>query len=146
QGGGSFGMSPPTANTLSDNAWRNWLLKHRDEVFARWLHDLPRGHETDPQFAAGWPPVEAQLKGGLTQDAQAWGGWRSRHGGLWGQRGDRAAGPSGAGTDIATGVFLVLFAGCMWMFVRQALAALPVPAKVAALPEAKPRRAAARRR
>jgi hypothetical protein len=120
--GGQIGMAPPGANALSQNAWGNWLLKRRDELFARWLRDLPRGHENDVQFRMAWPAIEQQLTTGLKGDAAVWGGWRARHGGLFEHIGDRVAGPSGTGTDVATAVFLAMFAGCIWFVARQAVA------------------------
>jgi hypothetical protein len=86
------------------------------------------------------------MSAGLAQDASGWGGWRSRHGGLLEYLGDRIAGQSGTGTDIATGVFLLFFGGCVWMFVRQALMAAPSPARIAVREKAKPRLARARKR
>jgi hypothetical protein len=122
QGGGQFGMAQATMNSLSESAWRNWMMKRRDELFARWLRELPRGHENDMQFRMGWPPIQQQLMTGLRGDAEAWGGWRARHGGALEHLGDRVAGQSGVGTNVATAAFLALFAGCMWLFGRQGLA------------------------
>jgi hypothetical protein len=127
---GQFAMTPPSMNTLSENAWRNWLMKHRTEVFAKWLAELPRGHENDPMFRANWPQFEMQLKTGLQLDETGWGGWRGRNGGKLEYLGDRVAGPSGRGTDVATGVFLVLFAGCMWLLGREAISKAPRPVEV----------------
>ncbi len=121
-GSGRFGMSQATADTLTENSWGNWLLKHRSELYGKWLVELPRGNENDPLFQANWPNAAQELKKGIQTDVTAWGGWRERNGGLLEHLGDRVAGQSGRGTDIATGLFLALFAGCMWVFGRQALA------------------------
>jgi hypothetical protein len=142
QGGGQFGSSPPTADTLSEGAQRNWTRKHKIEIFEKWLRELPRGHENDPTFAANWPGVAEQLRSGIASDA-AWGGWYARHDGRLEYLGDRVAGQSGAGTEIATGVFLLFFAGCVWLFVRQALIA--TPARIVR-EKAKPRVAGVRKR
>jgi hypothetical protein len=121
QGSGQFGMAQPTMRSLSEHAFGNWMMKRRDELFARWLRDLPRGHENDIHFRVNWPQVQQQLVTGLKQDATAWGGWRGRNGGALEHLGDRVAGPSGNGTNVATALFLAMFAGCLWLCGRQAL-------------------------
>jgi 4-amino-4-deoxy-L-arabinose transferase-like glycosyltransferase len=132
QGGGQFGLAPQTANALYETAWRNWLLKRRTELFSRWLRELPRGHEADPLFQAGWPPAEQQLKTGLQLDAENWGGWRARHGGSLEHLGDHAAGQSGTGSDVAAALLVLLFVGCLWPLARQAMAPAPALAKATA--------------
>jgi hypothetical protein len=129
QGGGRFGMAQPFTNSLSENAWRNWALKRRDEVFARWLGDGPYGHTHNSQVRIGSLQIHPHVRTWLQGDAAAWGGWRGRHGGALDHLGDRVAGQSGVGTNVATAVFLALFAGCMWLFARQALTSrTPAPA------------------
>ncbi|HTM49078.1 MAG TPA: hypothetical protein VL285_10370, partial [Bryobacteraceae bacterium] len=89
-------------------------------------------------FRAAWPSFEEQITKGLQEDETAWGGWYARHGGALEHLGDRVAGESGSGTDVATGAFLALFAGCIWLFTRQAIAA-PRPVSATA---ARPRKGA----
>ena len=129
-GSGQFGKAPPTAETLSEPAWTNWLRKHRAEIFARWLVSLPRGNEGDLLFRANWPPLEQQIKTGLHNEATGWGGWKERNGGVLTHLGDRVAGASGRGTEVASWLFLAQFAGMMWLLARQAFPRerAPVPA------------------
>lgn len=140
-GGGRFGIAPAGATALAEVPWRNWLLKRRTEVFARWLAELPRGHENDAMFQAGWPEVERELKTGLQRDEVNWGGWRARHGGSLTHIGDHVAGESGRGTDVASVLLVALFAGCLWLLAKQAMAPAAVPAAASSV-----RSAAASRR
>lgn len=143
QGQGQFAMSPQSANSLSERAQGAWTLKHRAGMYQRWLEDFPRGRENDVMFRVNWPNLARQLKAAIAAEAEAWGGWHARHGGVLGHLGDRAAGETGTGTDVASGVFLLMFAGCMWLFARQALAAAPVAVKAA--PPSRRRASKARR-
>lgn len=139
-GGGRFGMAPPGADALSQTAWQNWLMKRRTEVFAQWLRELPRGHENDPLFLAGWPGVEKELKTGLEREEKNWGGWPARHGGLLTHIGDHVAGQSGFGTNVASIVLAALFAACLWPLARQAMTPVRTPAATPARSAAASRR------
>jgi hypothetical protein len=145
QGNGQFAMSQPTSSSLTQAAWGNWLLKRKDEIFAKWLGELPRGRENDPLFLVNWKRFEQQLKTGLADDAANWGGWRGRHGGALTHLGDHVAGESGRGTDIASGLFALLFAGCIALLAREAITGKPAPAAKTA-PAARPKGAPSRTR
>jgi hypothetical protein len=122
---GRFQTTGGTPDSLAEAPWLNWTLKHRGELYARWLQEAPRGNERNNRFRALWPQVSGILVDGLRDDRDNWGGWAARHGGNLGHLADWAGGLSGGGTEIATGTFVLLFAGCLVLLLRQALESAP---------------------
>jgi len=141
--GGQLRRTDPTPLMLNEKAWQNWLSKHQGELFPRWLRDLPRGHEADPRFQAQWQRIEPELRSAIADHARDWGGWPERHGGEFRYLGDWVGGDSRFGTDAASAIVLLLFAGGVWLMWRErpefAAVAVPKP------PEAAPRKKKARR-
>jgi len=136
---GAIHRDDPTPLSLSDVAWQNWEAKHQWEMYNRWLRDLPGGHEADPRFQEQWAQLRPILTTALNDMTVNWGGWQARHGGVVDYLGDSVAGRSGAGTDIASAIVVLLFAcGCA-LVIRMPLPATE-PVAVAA-----PRRKKARR-
>jgi hypothetical protein len=109
----------PTELSLSDAAWGNWSAKHQLEIYRRWLRDLPVGHDADPTFQAQWAKGKPLLLDGVRDLEVNWGGWPDRHGGVIAYLGDSVARLGGFGTDLASGVVLLMFvSGCalmIWM-------------------------------
>jgi len=132
----------PTELALSDTAWANWEAKHRVELYQRWLRELPAGHEADPAFQSQWSQLRPMLEQSLHDFDVNWGGWPRRHDGVLAYVGDTVAEPTGAGTDIASAITVLLFAcGCA-LILRMPLAVKQTVAAAAAAP---PRRKKARR-
>jgi hypothetical protein len=132
-----------TPESLGENPWHNWWIKRRGELSERWLAELPRAHQGDRLFAYSWPQVRGILADAIHDDAVNWGAWGARHGGRVDFLGDWAAGLSGGGSDIASGVFLLMFAGCVVLLLRETMTtAHPVKAAPVRRPVT---RAAARR-
>jgi hypothetical protein len=110
---GAIHRDDPSPLSLSDVAWQNWAAKHQWEMYSRWLRDLPAGHEGDPHFQEQWTQLRPMLHEGLDDYKVNWGGWPERHGGVIDYLADSVAGPTGAGTDIASAFVVLLFAcGC----------------------------------
>lgn len=107
---GQFGEALPP-DSLSSTAWENWYRKHLYALTGRWLQEMPQQHGADPVFQSQWPIAKANLDRQRLEWARNWYGWWNRNGGEVRFLGDRAAGPDGRGTGIATVVLLVLTAG-----------------------------------
>ena len=123
--GGRFDLAAPTSHSLSRQAWRNWQMKHRAGLHEKWLRELPRGHEADPEFQAAWKEFEIGVKRGLQDEEVNWQGWAKRHGGQAQYLGDLVAGSSGRGTDIASVAFLLMYGACLGLMVRHFLHGIP---------------------
>ena len=109
---GTTGGSRDAASSRSDG-WRN-------------CRAVMRG---DRLFAYSWPQVRGILTDAIHDDAANWGAWGARHGGRVDFLGDWAAGTSGGGSDIASGLFLLMFAGTVVLLLRETMAtAHPVKA------------------
>jgi hypothetical protein len=111
-----------TPESLGENPWHNWWIKRRGELSERWLAELPRAHQGDRLFAYSWPQLRGILTDAIHDDAVNWGAWGARHGGHVNFLGDWAAGASGGGSDIASGLFLLMFAGCVVLLLRETMA------------------------
>jgi hypothetical protein len=138
--GTSGWREPPTEFALSETAWGNWAAKHQVGMYQRWLRDLPVGHEADPAFQAQWSQLRPMLEEGIHDFDVSWGAWPRRHGGVIAYLGDSVAGRSGAGTDIASAVVLLMFVfGCV-LVVRMPQPATKTVAKAAPVQRKKARR------
>ncbi len=79
-----------TADSLSESAWSNWILKHQ---YAQ-LVELSRSREL--AAAVG----QTQIQKWFAIDQEFWHGWYSRNNGTIGFLGDHTAGESGIGATI----------------------------------------------
>ena len=98
-----------TADSLSQSAWSNWMLKHQ---YAQ-LVELSQSRE----LAAAVGPAQIQKWFALDQDF--WHGWYSRNNGTIGFLGDYTAGESGLGATILMFIMIALaiaLAGFMLKF------------------------------
>ncbi len=114
-------------DALGGAAWVNWFWKSRDELHQQWIAELG----TMPQT----PSVRRfadEMRTEIGKNSRNFGGWYGRHGGHITFLGDRLAGPSFAGIDGPSVLFLILFVALMRAFGREsfrfARAALPEPA------------------
>jgi hypothetical protein len=108
---GTFGQLQPP-DSLSSGAWSNWFLKHYYALTGRWLEQLPRQYGTDPAFQSQWPLFRAGAEKRRLTLIGPWYGWWQRNGEAR-YFGDFVAGRDGSGTNAATAVLLLLFAGLM---------------------------------
>lgn len=131
-------LADPTPLSLGDGAWQNWAAKHHWAMYSRLLREMPRGHESDPQFQQEWRQLEPMLRDGLNDYVVNWGSWPARHDGVFRYIGDWAAGESGAGTEVASGIAILLFASGALLLIRQWAVA---PAAAAAAPVARRKKA-----
>jgi hypothetical protein len=112
-------------DTLGGSAWLNWFWKSRDALHTQWIRQL-----------AGLPQNDAlqrtadQMKSFIAQNSRDFGGWYGRHGGRITFLGDHLSGPSFAGIDIPSVLFLLLFVGMMRALWKESLRLAP-----AAMPE-----------
>jgi hypothetical protein len=131
------------ADTLGGAAWINWFWKGRDELHRQWIAELG----TMPQT----PSVRRfadEMRAEIGRNSRNFGGWYGRHDGRIMFLGDHLAGPSLAGIDAPSLLFLMLFLALMRAFgtesFRFARAALPEPAP--AQPQTGRKKAGERRR
>jgi hypothetical protein len=108
---GSIETAAPGPDSLSHSAWNNWFVKHQIAAYYWWLRYLDQRYGGDPAFQAILPRYEKTVEKALSDDAIIWQGWFERHGGEVQFLGDRAAGTSGMGTNLATALLLALFLG-----------------------------------
>jgi hypothetical protein len=110
----------PGPDSLTINAWVNWYWKNRDALFSQWSSQLARG----PQ-----PPWMSkaidQLHRNIVDNSRPFGGWYGRHGGRMTFLGDHLAGPSFAGLDAQSILFLLLFAGLMGALWKESIRLAP---------------------
>jgi hypothetical protein len=116
-------QTAPAEHALSEIARTNWMLKHKGELFLYWLDQMPRRYPPDPMFQASWAQLSDEIRTRLASDSVNWGGWFERNGGRLAYLGDHVAGVSGVGTDVASGILLLWFGGCLCLLVRQTLRA-----------------------
>jgi hypothetical protein len=145
-GNGQFRKVSSSPRALSVASETNWEVKHEGEVLARRLFDLPRKYSGDVLFRSNFSGIAQNLRVRLENNRKEWGGWYQRHDGKLEYLGDHVAGPNGTGTDVASVVLVLLFAGGMYLLGRQALAASPVEVPATAAKAKRPSgRKAARR-
>jgi hypothetical protein len=122
-------MGAQGPDTLANTAWFNWFWKSREVLESRWIRQL-----SDLPQSASIQSMADRIKSLGRQNARDFGGWYGRHGGRITFLGDHLAGPSLAGIDIPSVLFLLLFVGMMralWKeSMRFAPAALSEPAVV----------------
>jgi hypothetical protein len=93
-----------TADSLSESAWNNWILKHQ---YAQ-LVELSESHNVDAAVGRG------QVQKWSENDQKFWHGWYARNNGAVGFLGDRLAGKSAAFTTILESVMIAL---ALWLAV-----------------------------
>jgi hypothetical protein len=115
---GRLGRAP---DLLSSITWENWYTKHYEHLTSEWLQRLPREYGTDPAFQKQWPPFWSELSKQRDAVVREWYGWWERNGGEVVYLGDDVAGSEGTGTNIATALVLLVWAGLMAALLRQSL-------------------------
>jgi hypothetical protein len=126
----------PGPDSLTVNAWANWYWKNREALFDQWSGQLAKG----PQ--APWTRNALdQMHSNVVANSRNFGGWYGRHGGRITFLGDHLAGPSFAGLDAPSCLFLLLFSGMIgalwkqWLHFR--IGDLPQPLPVRSSPARK---------
>jgi hypothetical protein len=104
-------------DALSHFAWINWYEKHAFALSEKWINELPERNSDNPRFQAIWPAARASLLKVPIDDANAWGGWYSRHGGEVQYIGDHISGTLGEG--IVASILLALSATLIVSTLRQ---------------------------
>ncbi len=113
-------------DALGNAAWLNWFWKSRDDLHRQWIRQLD-GLPQTPSVRR----MADQMRVFIGHNAHDFGGWYGRHGGRITFVGDHFSGPSFAGLDVSSVIFLLLFAGMMRSFWKEWMRFAP-----SSLPEA----------
>jgi hypothetical protein len=113
-------MGAQGPDTLGGAAWLNWFWKSRDDLHHQWIRQLD-GFPQTPSVRR----MADQMRVFIGQNARDFGGWYGRHGGRITFLGDHLSGPSFAGLDAPSVLFLFLFAGMMSAFWRESMRFAP---------------------
>jgi hypothetical protein len=127
---GSFATGVPGPESLSRDAWNNWIEKHQNAMFKQWQGELDRYRGEGPVFARKLADVRGALAVAVREDQRLWQGWYSRHGGsvtLWGD----VFGEGWAPCALSSALWLALL-GMMWRHLPPAAAPVTAIAAPAA--------------
>jgi hypothetical protein len=115
--GGQVGKPGP--DSLSTDAWNNWVAKHKMMVAQEWSAAIEHHVQGDAQLQARWGGILKRLQEWIAEDGVYWHGWYARHGGSVTFLGDDIGGSCGVCTAVIEGVLLLVMLGLMAAVARE---------------------------
>ena len=139
---GQPGPGPQTPESLTFMAGANWFAKHQYELSNQWARAYAAERPADAALEPARAHVLSFAQSTLRQDADLWHGWGAQHDYQFLFLGDLAAGLFGERLNGLAALWILLFAGLMGVFARQALRPASTPTAGTARRPPKQRKAA----